>query len=209
MVLVLPCDVKASPSAASTPDSGWGSRTGCAASFANIGVVSSLVSSPKSTGRLQNGHGARFVGGFVRHTSVMHLRQKLWLHFVHARSMYGPRQIEHWTSDCCRWGRGGPSGSGRACAPTGDFRYIYPLWTKPILHNNSNAWKRSPPMSQPRHSPRHASCQRPQYSSHLVWLVKSGRQSPVSFASLHRRICSSSSFPPNEPCVPPSEGSCG
>jgi hypothetical protein len=54
-----------------------------------------LVSSPKSTGRLQNGHGARFVGGFVRHTSVMHLRQKLWLHFVHARSMYGPRQIEH------------------------------------------------------------------------------------------------------------------
>ena len=99
----------------------------------------SAMSSPKSTGCLQNGHGARFVGGFVRHTSVMHLRQKLWLHFVHARSMYGPRQIEHWTSDCCRWGRGGPSGSGRVCAPTGDFRYIYPLWTKPILHNNSNA----------------------------------------------------------------------
>ena len=38
-----------------------------------------LVSSPKSTGCLQNGHGARFVGGFVRHARVMHLRQKLWL----------------------------------------------------------------------------------------------------------------------------------
>ena len=65
-----------------------------------------LVSSPKSTGCLQNGHVARFVGGFVRHTCVMHLRQKLWLHLVHTRSLYGSRQIEHWTSDCCRWRRG-------------------------------------------------------------------------------------------------------
>ena len=137
----------------------------------------------------------------------MHLRQKLWLHFVHARSMYGPRQIEHWTSDCCRWGRGGPSGSGRACASTGDFRVL--LCIKPILHNNSNAWKKSPPMSQSHHSPRHASCQRPQYSSHLVWLVKSGRQSPVSFASSHRLICSSPPFAPNEPFVSSLEGSCG
>ena len=34
--LLPPCDVKASPRAASMLDSGWGSLTGCAASFVNI-----------------------------------------------------------------------------------------------------------------------------------------------------------------------------
>ena len=72
-----------------------------------------LVSSPKSTDCLQNGHGARSAGRFVRHACVMHSRQKLWLQLVHTRSLYGSRQIEHWASDCCRWGRGGASGSGR------------------------------------------------------------------------------------------------
>ena len=45
--------------------------------MAQPATLGRLVSSPKSTGCLQNGHGARFVDGFVRHTCVMHLRQKL------------------------------------------------------------------------------------------------------------------------------------
>ena len=44
LLLLLPCDVKASPSAASMLDSGWGSLTGRAASFVNIGVVSPSAS---------------------------------------------------------------------------------------------------------------------------------------------------------------------
>ena len=57
----------------------------------------------------QNGHGVSFRGGLVARTSVMHSRQKLWLHGVVTRSLYGSRQMMHSPpSDCGRtpvgWG---------------------------------------------------------------------------------------------------------
>mmetsp|Transcript_10397 Transcript_10397/g.30735 ORF Transcript_10397/g.30735 Transcript_10397/m.30735 type:complete len:265 (-) Transcript_10397:682-1476(-) len=56
----------------------------------------------------QNGHGASFRGGLVARTCVMHWRQKLWLHGVVTRSLYGSKQMPHSPSDCGRapvgWG---------------------------------------------------------------------------------------------------------
>ena len=47
----------------------------------------------------QNGHGASFRRGLVARTCVMHSRQKLWLHGVVTRSLYGSRQMEHWRGE--------------------------------------------------------------------------------------------------------------
>ena len=47
----------------------------------------------------QNGHGVSFRRGLVAMTRVMHSRQKLWLHGVVTRSLYGSRQMEHWRGE--------------------------------------------------------------------------------------------------------------
>ena len=47
--LLLPDVLKAPPSAASMPDSGWESRSGCAALFLSVGGASSAIARPRST----------------------------------------------------------------------------------------------------------------------------------------------------------------
>ena len=77
-----------------------GVRPCAAAAWGPSGMIrpGDCRSRSRTTAR-QNGHGASFRRGLVARTCVMHSRQKLWLHGVVTRSLYGSRQMEHWRGE--------------------------------------------------------------------------------------------------------------
>ena len=94
-----------------------GARPCAAAAWGPSGMIRpGGCRSPSRTTARQIGHGAElgsFRGGLVARTCVMHSRQKLWLHGVVTRSLYGSRQMEHWRGEV----RAGELLGG--CAPDG------------------------------------------------------------------------------------------
>ena len=92
--------ISAMVSAGSGGAAAGGARPCAAAAWGPSGMIrpGGCRSRSRTTAR-QNGHGASFRRGLVARTCVMHSRQKLWLHGVVTRSLYGSRQMEHWRGE--------------------------------------------------------------------------------------------------------------
>ena len=105
-----------------------GARPCAAAAWGPSGMIrpGGCRSRSRTTAR-QNGHGVSFRRGLVAMTRVMHSRQKLWLHSVVTRSLYGSRQMEHWRGEvsvgelvggCARTDGSGATSTGGAVSAT-------------------------------------------------------------------------------------------